>query len=311
MAYRIELDEQPGEALRRILREQTSVCVKQLEAAGICEPTAVHETRRSLKRIRALLRLMRSGLGDYYERENGRYRDVGRLLSGQRDRHILIATLDVLEREHGPFVDPRVAKLRELAQSAGALAGSDGRENGAIVAQALRQLKQGVEAIDALALEPDEIEVVLDGVEATMKRCSGSFARAVDGKDVADWHEWRKSVQQHWRQMRLLNRAWPAYYKARAKAASEVAQILGRAQDLTVLQTFLGTTACLAVGDGVCEPLSELATRRIGVLHEAVRPLGHRLLAESPRGLRRRTMLYWHSACELVPAAAAEARKTR
>src|SRR5687767_12860166 len=47
---------------------------------------AVHETRKSIKRLRALLRLYRGALGHaLYVREDARLRDIARALGGARD----------------------------------------------------------------------------------------------------------------------------------------------------------------------------------------------------------------------------------
>jgi CHAD domain-containing protein len=61
---------------------------------------AVHEARKSLKRLRALVKISRPALGDArYRRENAEFRQTGRLLSAARDAKVLIETLDgLLER---------------------------------------------------------------------------------------------------------------------------------------------------------------------------------------------------------------------
>src|SRR5262249_17083010 len=59
--------------------------------------TAVHEARKSLKRVRATTRLARGGLGDStYRRDNVAVRDAGRRLGGPRDSQVLVETLDDL-----------------------------------------------------------------------------------------------------------------------------------------------------------------------------------------------------------------------
>jgi hypothetical protein len=58
---------------------------------------AVHEARKDLKKLRAVLRLVRDDLGDaVYRSENVRFRDAGRMLSGARDAHVRVETLAAL-----------------------------------------------------------------------------------------------------------------------------------------------------------------------------------------------------------------------
>lgn len=60
--------------------------------------TAVHDARRGLKRLRALLRLARTGLGeDTFARENTAARDTGRELSAVRDAQVLVSAFDALQ----------------------------------------------------------------------------------------------------------------------------------------------------------------------------------------------------------------------
>ena len=59
----------------------------------------VHETRKALKRLRALLVLLRPELGaKRYARENAALRDCGRRLAGARDAEVMLGTLDSLVR---------------------------------------------------------------------------------------------------------------------------------------------------------------------------------------------------------------------
>src|SRR4051812_4537805 len=82
--------------IRRIARKEISAIVKQLATRGPQnEGESLHEARKHLKKIRALLRLLRDDLGDRtYRKENRSFRDVGRVLSPRRDAEVLVKTLE-------------------------------------------------------------------------------------------------------------------------------------------------------------------------------------------------------------------------
>ena len=61
MAYRFKLTEPFGKGVRRILLEQTELAGRKLGETRDHE-RAVHETRKHIKRIRALLRLVRPAM---------------------------------------------------------------------------------------------------------------------------------------------------------------------------------------------------------------------------------------------------------
>src|ERR671918_2882080 len=90
--FRLSDGEQVPDGLRRIARGQLDLSIERLEGQTDEElGTAVHETRKSLKRLRTTVRLARDELGDeVYRRENGAFRAAGRRLAGARDSQGLL-----------------------------------------------------------------------------------------------------------------------------------------------------------------------------------------------------------------------------
>ena len=71
MAYRIDSGEGVADGSRRIAREQLAKAIQHLDAQRRRD-SDVHEARKCMKRLRALLRLARFELGkEVYARENG------------------------------------------------------------------------------------------------------------------------------------------------------------------------------------------------------------------------------------------------
>ena len=98
---------------------QSEDAIEQLEHAD--DPgRAVHETRKALKRLRALVRVLEGELGrKATARENAALAQTGRLLAEARDAEVLLATLDALIERHPAKLAGRkgVARLRRhLAQ---------------------------------------------------------------------------------------------------------------------------------------------------------------------------------------------------
>jgi CHAD domain-containing protein len=79
----------------------------------------VHDTRKSLKRLRAVVRLGRDALGEgTYKRENRAFRDTGRRPAWVRDASVLIETLDELEHADGrELPSGATAGLREQLEA--------------------------------------------------------------------------------------------------------------------------------------------------------------------------------------------------
>jgi hypothetical protein len=93
LAYRFEQGESVEAGFRRIADEQLGKIVGRLKRQRDGE-TTIHDARKSLKRLKALLKLVRRGLSSKdYRREYNTMRDAGRLLSGARDFEVMPGTL--------------------------------------------------------------------------------------------------------------------------------------------------------------------------------------------------------------------------
>src|SRR5436853_344758 len=100
MAYRFKSRESVGEGVIQITCEQTELAIKLLHGkGGVNRDEAVHESRKSIKRLRALFRLVREEMGDAFETENTRPHETGRKLSAIRDAGALIDAFDELRRD--------------------------------------------------------------------------------------------------------------------------------------------------------------------------------------------------------------------
>lgn len=112
MAFQFKLNEPVEKGFRRIGLEQIERAERQLSASESLE-VATHETRKSLKRIRALLRLAQPGLGDaVYGAENARFREIAALLAPARDSDVLVQTVTKLECLPGEVANAALAAAR-------------------------------------------------------------------------------------------------------------------------------------------------------------------------------------------------------
>ncbi len=95
---------------------QLDLAIELIDTAGedASQEKAVHDTRKALKRLRALLGLLAEELGDAaFEREDATLREVAQRLSGARDAQVMLNTLDTLiERHPRKLGRGGVAKLR-------------------------------------------------------------------------------------------------------------------------------------------------------------------------------------------------------
>jgi len=106
--FRLRDGEPVSDGIERIACGQLDLSIERLDGRTDEDlGTAVHEARKSFKRLRATVRLARDELGDdVYRRENTAFRDAGRRLAGTRDSQVVLETLDALSERY-PSEAPR------------------------------------------------------------------------------------------------------------------------------------------------------------------------------------------------------------
>lgn len=291
MAYRIAL-RQPIEAeCRRIALEQIDRVIGRLTAKAENE-TAIHESRKGLKRLRALLRLVRPGLGeDRFARHNTALRDTGQLLSGDRDRQVLSELAAKLAPTLPGKAGSALTRIaRELAVP------TVNGQDGAAAATAAARLTELREDLARLQLTPDSFAMVLRGLARSYRCGRRRLRRAYAEPTDEGFHDLRKSVQQQWRHMQLLSRAWPDLFAARVEAARRLSQILGDDHDLAVLRAHLEDASPSPLSAAERAAIARHCQRRQDALRTRAEPLCVQLFAERPGRFAKRIAVLWRAA---------------
>jgi CHAD domain-containing protein len=291
MGYTLDLEHDLPTAARDTVREQLDKGAEDLTSEGHADDpvTAIHDARKRVKKSRALLRLVRPGLGEKrYKRENRMLRDAARTVAGARDADVMVETVDAL-REHyagrlpaDRFESVRAALAEEAEQSRG-------KADPSLLATALRKVSGRV---DDWPLEGACWPMVNKGLTKAYGRGRKAFASADADPTTENLHEWRKRVKDLWYHQRLLKPAWPDVLGAQADEAHRLADLLGDDHDLAVLAERLEHDP---PSDGAGEVLELIEERRAELLAE-VRALGRRVYAEKPKQFARRMSRYLDSA---------------
>lgn len=293
MAFRFKVDESVKKSFQRIGLEQIQRAQKQLDA-NVAPETGIHEARKCIKRIRALLRLGRDGLGDQtFRAENARFRAIAAQLAPARDDHVILQTALMLEADAGDEARAALARLR-----AAVLAHADGvlTERGGGLAEASSALERAARRFRRLAIEPDEFATLAKGLTRTYRRGLKWFADAYARGDDEAFHEWRKCVQAHWRHMALLSKAWPAMFEARVALARDLSQLLGEDHDLAILKARLAALPSESLSKADIEEIERIASDRQQALRRAARPRGQMLYAEKAKAHGSRIVALWQAA---------------
>ncbi len=299
--YRIKQGEQPDRAIARIARGRLDDAVEQLRD-GIEGDVgaAVHETRKDLKKTRAVLRLVRTRISkETYRRENSRFRDAGRALAGSRDAEAKVETLAALAERCGDQLPQGFSLLRgRLEWERDALAAAQGGEDSEIRRRATRaaaEIAAGRAAVEDWSPAKSEWKLFAPGLERAYKRGRARFRDVLRDPSPENIHEWRKRVKDLWYHLRLLRDSWPEVLGAVSGQAHELSDLLGDHHDLSVLVQDLRKRPALAGGPEQSAAIVRLIQVRQEELLEAAVPIGQRLYADPPKAFVDRLGAYWRA----------------
>jgi CHAD domain-containing protein len=243
----------------------------------------VHELRKTIKRMRALARLLRIQLGKAaFEAANDSLRDAGRRLAAERDAQIRLATLERLRMRHPKALDRQgIDRLRELL-SAERDRGRGHTEDRTLLAD-IRAMRATLRDWRAFELEPAALERSLRRIYKQGRR---RYKEAHRGKpDSRELHDWRKRVKSLTYALEASGGSRAAMHDLR-RTAKRLGDVLGEEHDLWMLTTYLDERADAFEGDEDAhqELLARIDRRREGLRKRAMK-LGRQVYELSPEGL--------------------------
>jgi CHAD domain-containing protein len=288
-AFRLKEGEPVSDGIRRIACGRIDNALDELNGRTDSTPEeAVHEARKDMKKLRALLRLVRDEIGEKtYRRENDGFRDAARELAGVRDADVMIATLGALEKRYPEeFPDGAAGGLRQ-ALEAHRLRTSAGARGPASEA-AIEMLVQARARVSDWPLGHDGFEALEGGMRRTYRRGRREWRAARKDPSSERLHEWRKRAKDHWYHCLLLQETWKPVMKALADEAHELSDRLGDDHDLAVLVDWATEHA-----DGA--ELGAAVAKRRRELQEEAFAYGVRLYADKPAVFADRIELWWEA----------------
>jgi CHAD domain-containing protein len=284
VSFAFRPDESIEHGAKRIARSRLDDVIAALtKRTARSNGKAVHDARKDLKKLRALVRLLREGIGDKaYRKANAVFRDAGRALSAPRDAKVLVDALDQLAKHFGPrHAAKSFAAVRKklIARRREAMEAFEKQGTRRIV-QSLQQAKKDIRAWN---VKPDDFTPVGKGIQTMYRQGRTAFNRARENPKFTKLHEWRKRVKDLWHHLQLVGPAAPHVFDPMADEAHALADVLGDDHDLGVLhKTLIGELGVFGNAEELAPLLEMIAARRIELQHDAMR-LGEAIYRQKPK----------------------------
>lgn len=295
MAYQFAVCNPLAPEIRRVARERVDAAIDDLEQPPAALHEGIHEARKRLKEIRALLRLVRSGsMRRTAALENRWYRELAHRLAVARDAAALVEAWDGLaEGDAEAFTSAPFDAVRQWLVARADAALRDGELDGAVRERIVGELHGARHRVADWPLGHGGFDVAAEGLRRSYRRGRVAMREARRLGDADALHAWRRRVKDQWYHTQLLQAAWPRALKARRKALKRLSDALGDDHDLAVLEGLMAADPA-RFGDAVDRDwLSRRILARRQHLQQTAHHLGGRLYAEKPGPFLRRMSAYW------------------
>ncbi|RMG57635.1 MAG: CHAD domain-containing protein [Bacteroidetes bacterium] len=297
MAFFLLASEPLPDGLRRIAREETEKALSLLESDQDLH-FVVHETRKSMKKLRAIIRLVRDQVGqNTYRSENIRYRDLARRISGLRDLGAIQETWTVLEgRTRSKVLNTLIQKGKtEVQARLDAAAAAGNKEIATHISEAAVILRSALAKLETLDLGADRFKTIAPSLRRVYHRGYRGLKLARRMPTTEYLHQWRKRVKYLLYQMEILQPSWPELMTPWALALQQLSQLLGTDHDLAVLSETIEAGGLLnGRQQGKAQLLRLVDSYREELMAEIL-PLGHHLYALPPKAFPKMIGKWYHT----------------
>jgi len=303
MAYRFRKNEALPHAVRRVFMEEIDWAVGQL-AGSTKRIEAVHEARKSIKKIRGLLALIAKPLGSFYKAEDRNFRHTAKRLSTLRDSAVMLETLNGLAAKHPDLDSAALAFVRHNLERLQREA-SPYKQISATVTKALKEARPRCET---WPLEELGFATLLPDLTAAYRGGRKALREASKQQSPEALHDFRKRVKQHWYHLRLCDSILTSEMRKRTEDLRELETWLGDEHNINVLCDRISAEVETSRDRHQLQPVLALLEEDAQHLRRRALESGERLYAPKPEEFSAAMAALWPGVPKR-PAAAASLRK--
>ncbi len=239
MEYALSTEEPVGQEIKRIYSNCLRETAAEIHPPFENLPESIHNTRKGIKFIRTLLRLLKNLLGqEKFEQTNLFFRDKSRYISEFRDLHVIIALLQHVTSEAHSVrpknIKPALKKLRNQEQK---LLDQAHQQNQ--FEKMADELEESCSILDEHLETVRGVSVLFVGLEDIYRNGATHLSLAHGEGKTDQFHEWRKQVKHLLHSYQIMMQYWPETLDINGKSLQQLSDYLGEEHDLALLEELL------------------------------------------------------------------------
>jgi CHAD domain-containing protein len=276
--------------LRRVVDVLTDSAVNSLSHESRNGEQDIHQVRTIIKRLRALLRLIRPAVAPtFFNRENARLRTAAGLLSFARDAEVARETLKMLPVSNQSDQDAVRSVLSGFESNVELP--NDVEQT---MAEVKRRLEQTRRNFQRLKLRGSEPEILERGLRAVYRQGRNRMKDAIELGEDSAFHRWRIRAKNLYYEIEFLESVWPERLHRLISRLAKLQDNIGLVHDAAVLRAWLMKTPANFGGGETVQRVVSCLDNQTSKLRERAVPLGRKIWREKPRRFARRVARHLH-----------------
>ncbi len=257
--------------------------------------TSIHESRKSCKRIRAVLKMIRDEMGySNYYRENSFYRHLAGRMSGSRDDYVLLQCIENLARKRPEaFNEDALRPIKKLLSHRIKEATDQFNSQWGGFDHVIKDLEEAEKRILHCCSLRNDFAAMERGLRRIYRRGYRYNRSGQRGESMEEFHEYRKNTKYLLHQIELISPVYPKVMNAYAASLRKHAEQLGDTRDLDRLNLFLEQIPEGTLHPAPMEDLQELIRVRKRKRLKKIFRRSSLLYAEKPKRFIQRLEAYW------------------
>ena len=291
--------EPTGAGVGRVLDELFRNAISRLEPSSRDREEDIHAVRTTIKRVRAILRLVQPTIGKAtFRKQNQRLQETARLLAPMRDAAIGLHTLQGFASAAGRkqkrndvcIVHDHFAKRIPLPHL--------GTQE-AVMRATVRALEAHRRQLRKLRIISADWHEMGMGLEKVYDACRRRMKRALSVGDDDSFHRWRIRLKNLYYELQFLEPIFSRRLRSMTARLKRLEAMIGDDHDIAVLKASLQKTPEHFGGGPVVKRVLRQLKERSDKLRRTMRPLAETVLDEKPGRFARqidRRMIKWQKA---------------
>lgn len=241
MRFYLTKRETTHQAVQRIFIELIKQNIKLLNEHGENLDKSIHDARKNFKKLRAVLRLVKTDLSQhFYRTHNIHFRNLSRKIAGLRDSFVMIEALENLVKDHNDDLnnyDELVNSLQEEYHKTKNIILYE--ENRPL--EVAKSLEFSLEEFSSMPHIENGFLTLGEGINKIYSKGKYFLNLTYSQTDSEIFHEWRKNVKYLWHLLQIVQ---PINYRVIKKLTvhfKQLSDFIGDEHDLYELKLLLNS----------------------------------------------------------------------